>query len=874
MNKFFSCLLILLISFTKNETAFCQLRPAIQWQKCLGGTGDDRANDVLINPDGTMIVVGSTSSVDGDVTGNHGAGDAWIVKLDTSGNIMWQKTIGGNGLDYFKSVIATYDNAYLCIGYTASNNGDVSNIHGNGDAWIVKVSTDGNIISSKCYGGSQGDMALEGIKTPDGAYAIMGTTSSSDGDVQSVGMGAWVFKINESGNIIWEKCLGGIEGKQGYDIIVSEDNNLYALASGIYNYLGGLWPNQVPLVAHPGKFYKIDNATGSSSLIASIGGDSAFAMCRSGNSVRAGVLQETYFHLEWCYDEDFYMLAKQDGSNTFTGQEIGGTFTRGCTNAFNDGQFTAPTHGLVPAETSSGIIAAGTYFNHNYYKTRGWISDISGFSSAYGGNGFSNEETIFKSVKVFPNGNDYVVVGYTNDNGEDISGNHGYYDCWVVRLSALNRITGNVFLDANNNNIKDPGELPYTHASVKSTKAGFEQRAIPYDGSYSNTVDLGTFTTTIALNRPYYTVTPVSRISTFTTYKNIDTANFAVHPIPGIIDYAVSLSNIPFNARPGFPVQYNFSYSNRGTTTLTNKDVVFIKDPSLQLINTVPPFTSIVGDSIKWNISSLTPDASGNIIVNTTVSPIPIVNINDTLESAIYIDSTADYYRADNYIQIRQALTGGFDPNDKQEIHGGFITPAELSQGDWLNYTIRFQNTGNDTAFNIIIRDTLDAKLEWDSIELVSSSHPYLFNIKNNKNATWTFSNIKLVDSIHNETLSHGYISYRIKPKSTLVLGDTIRNGASIYFDFNPAVATNTQLTIVRTKPVPVLWTGIVSTAWEDPANWSNGKVPDENTDVSINTGVPNYPVVNNFNATCRSLNVKTGVSVLVKTGYTLTVIH
>ena len=103
MRQLFNCIALILLLTVNYSSLFAQLRPAIQWQKCLGGAGDDRANDVLINPDGTMIVVGCTFSVNGDVTGNHGVGDAWIVKLDSSGNIMWQKAIGGNGLDYFKS---------------------------------------------------------------------------------------------------------------------------------------------------------------------------------------------------------------------------------------------------------------------------------------------------------------------------------------------------------------------------------------------------------------------------------------------------------------------------------------------------------------------------------------------------------------------------------------------------------------------------------------------------------------------------------------------------------------------------------------------------------------------------------------------------
>ena len=135
------------------------------------------------------------------------------------------------------------------------------------------------------------------------------------------------------------------------------------------------------------------------------------------------------------------------------------------------------------------------------------------------------------------------------------------------------------------------------------------------------------------------------------------------------------------------------------------------------------------------------------------------------------------------------------------------------------------------------------------------------------------FNSIKLADSLHNEPMSHGYFSYRIKPFSTLVIGDTVKNSASIYFDFNPPVKTNYQVTIVKPVPVNAVWTGAVSTAWENTANWSNHVIPDQNTNVTVDIGVPNYPIINS-NAICRSLQAKAGTNILVKTGFTLKIIR
>src|SRR5688500_6845530 len=99
-------------------------------------------------------------------------------------------------------------------------------------------------------------------------------------------------------------------------------------------------------------------------------------------------------------------------------------------------------------------------------------------------------------------------------------------------------------------------------------------------------------------------------------------------------------------------------------------------------------------------------------------------------------------------------------------------------------YRIRFQNTGTDTAFRVVIRDTLHEILDWNSLRMIDASHPYSLLAKNGRILEWKFSNIILPDSNTNEKASHGYILFSIRPKSTLNAGDQISNRASIYFDF------------------------------------------------------------------------------------------
>ena len=249
----------------------------------------------------------------------------------------------------------------------------------------------------------------------------------------------------------------------------------------------------------------------------------------------------------------------------------------------------------------------------------------------------------------------------------------------------------------------------------------------------------------------------------------------------------------------------------------------------------------------------------------------PEINIGDTVRSSLYIDSTGDAMPADNLIQIAEVVSGSFDPNDKQENYAGNMPLKDIVDGKSLDYLIRFQNTGNDTAFTVVVRDTLDGLLDASSFTMLEASHAYQLSIKDGKYITWAFKDIKLLDSFHNEPASHGYISYRIKPKLPIAIGEVISNRAAIYFDFNPAVLTNNQKTKVSGVTVPSVWTGAASVAWENPANWNTNKVPDINTVVTIPAGVPNFPEISS-NANCYTININPAALVLVKTGFKLNI--
>lgn len=132
-----------------------------------------------------------------------------------------------------------------------------------------------------------------------------------------------------------------------------------------------------------------------------------------------------------------------------------------------------------------------------------------------------------------------------------------------------------------------------------------------------------------------------------------------------------------------------------------------------------------------------------------------------------------------------------FDPNDIIESHGDKIQFDQFTNNDYLFYTIRFQNTGTANALNVRLENILDSKLDESSIIFVNSNYNYTVERINNQ-LTWNFENINLVPSMTNEELSKGFVTYKIKPKPVYAIGDIIPNTANIYFDFNPAITTNT----------------------------------------------------------------------------------
>lgn len=356
-------------------------------------------------------------------------------------------------------------------------------------------------------------------------------------------------------------------------------------------------------------------------------------------------------------------------------------------------------------------------------------------------------------------------------------------------------ITGNVYMDANDNGIKDNGEDNIRDIIV-SMQPGNYYVNTDTTGNYFIQADILTDTVVLPYSLSYLHSNPAS----YYVPQTETGRDFGVYMTPDIRDLRINITNTG-RLRLGQDTRYRISYVNNGSTT-TNASIQYCFDTLLFYSNSSvnPSFQN--SQLLEWQISGLLPFERGNIDVDFHVSN-SLINSRNFISSVTILPINGDVTPLNNSDTLNQPLFYSSDPNDKEVKPIGNITPDQVSNSQEMMYTIRFQNTGNDTAFYVKIVDTISNKLYIPSFRVLSASHPCSYKISGKGVVTFTFLNINLPDSGHNQLLSNGFIKYAINCKTNLKLNDTIANNAYIYFDVNQPVLTNTMRTIIKEKEKP-----------------------------------------------------------------------
>ena len=193
------------------------LNAQILWQNTIGGNNFDFAENMINTSDGGFLIVGeSQSNISGDKTeDSKGDADFWIVKTNNLGVVQWEKTIGGSNEDYAASAVETNDGGFAIVGISNSNvSGDkTENSKGDYDFWIVKINSTGTIVWDKTIGGDLEDYPESIVETTSGDLLIGGSSGSNisgnKGEASNGGVDYWVVKTTSTGSIIWDKTFSG-----------------------------------------------------------------------------------------------------------------------------------------------------------------------------------------------------------------------------------------------------------------------------------------------------------------------------------------------------------------------------------------------------------------------------------------------------------------------------------------------------------------------------------------------------------------------------------------------------------------------------------------------------------------------------------------
>ncbi|MBK8500156.1 MAG: T9SS type A sorting domain-containing protein [Flavobacteriales bacterium] len=652
---------------------------SIIWERLYGLVDqDDLGLHVAARPDGGCFVSGFRGQDDWE---------AWVIALDSDGNEIWERTYGGSTIDIGQSIVATPDGGALLAGWTGSSDGDVSTpLHGTYDGWLVKLDANGDIEWDRTYGGSGVNEFSDILALPDGDYLVLGTSTSSNGDVpeNNGNWDVWIMRVDASGAIQWSRSYGGSDPDSPWNVIPYQGNYLIAASTtssdGDVSVSYDVLENQVPYG----------------------GGDG------------------------------WLLLVNPDGELLWE-KSVGGS----------DGD---DLYALAP--TDNGFVATGISMSADHF----------------------------------------------------VPGNVAYQDIWTVRFNSKSTLlAGTLYVDADNNSIIGVDD-PRIGGRLVGLNSNDELALSQPNGRYAFAVNGPAQHTITGPTIPYFAKDPDTHTASITGQEpGVSGLDFRYTAEAPAQDLQVFLTPIsPF--RPGFPMRYEVMCRNVGTMTI-DAGLSLVLDDGLGFDSTSIAPASVAGNTLTWALGPMLPLQNIQLSVYCTQS------VADTLGSPVTTTAeitpiSGDLVPLDNSVTTNNQVVGSFDPNDI------VVDPTEVLVDDLadtvLDYTIRFQNTGTDTAFTVAVENVLPMNAYLPSFEVICSSHPmsltyYDFDHK----MRFQFDDILLPDSNANELMSHGFVRYRIRPRSDLVVGDSIQNTAAIFFDLNAPVITNTAVTeIISTAGV------------------------------------------------------------------------
>ena len=619
----------------------------------------------------------------------------------------------------------------------------------------------------------------------------------------------------------WSK-LGGtnyLKGNGGFILSTCTDANGNIYAAGSFVNASGR-----------GYVAKYDGSTWSE-----LGGANALSAYYHIYSICSDAAGNIYAAGEFINGSNFrYYVAKYDGS---TWSELGGTNALSANSGINS----------ICSDAAGNIYAAGNFTNASGFYYVAKYNNVSGWSELGGTNTLLANHTIY-SICSDATGNIYAGGSFTNVSsrkyiakyngsgwGElggknalsviaktcqsfygdlnsicsDAAGNiytgGAFTDTFITGCvtfvakydPSLPTIKGFIFTDDNSNGIKDGNDTYKANVKVQLSNGNYT--FTDNNGYYQIQADsIGAYTLTVTPPTGYNAL-PQTVSYAFNTYDTTVTKDIALQQIVTIDSLSVYAVPMVFNAVQGGAMPYWVQYENCGTSVLSptvylNYSNYILNYDSCSDINAIATFNGIATAQ-----TNMQPGQMNNFIAYYDVKP--TATIGDTLKTVYGISIGTAIAATDSFYM----LVEGGSPNADGQRATPSLTAAQVAAGKDIYYTINFKNTGIDTAFNVVITDTLSSLLQVNTLQMLSSSHKCKTTVKGNL-VTFELLNIKLPKASTNALRSLGFVSFKVKPKANLTAGTIITNKANTYYNYRlpfSSVAT----TIIKAVVTPVQFT-------------------------------------------------------------------
>ena len=789
----------------------------ILWQKTIGGSGPDEMPNLTQTIDGGYVFACiSQSPISGDKTENFIGvhSDLWVLKLDSVGNIQWQNTINTNNGEMLPIIATMPDGSYIlgCTSGSDSLYDKTENSNGNNDIWVMKLDTTGNIVWQNTIGGSYNEDLRSILICSDGGILLgCSTTSPISGDRTApyfLANDYWIIKLSSSGTILWDQAYGGSNN----DYLTSMDET----ASGDF-VLGGYSLSGISSV-------KTENSKGDYDYW-------IIKIDHLGNKLWDNTIGGNYF------DELYNLDCLPDGNILLFGKSKSDISLDKSENSRGFGDIW-----VMKIREPNHVIHGNIYadLNHScFYETGRDISipnkilqEIytgSNVMSQTNGNYelmvFEDSACIYISNLITGESPTCITIDtlcfifdstssldtFNNDfalSGDSCSQLHVDIASSLLALCAHSTFTVNYY-----NVGYDTARNAFVYIQVDTSILDSFSSALPFvligDSLFFNLGDIAPF--------EYNSFTFTAHVKCATIIGISECTRAYIYPLsdcqPATVGY--DSSDIYVNTSCSNDTVHVEVKNKLGAQNMTSPGrIVAIED---EIIQQIDPFMLDAGLSVNYDYY-INPDRTLTVKVEQNPShPIrPIIIKHDelcALSAPIKLNSVVNHFSryddAPMYEEVCSRILASFDPNIKSVMPQGYTTQHYTDSNQVLEYRIDFQNTGLDTARKVIIIDTLSPWLAISTFVPLVASHTYNTVLEGSSIIKFIFDPIALPDSNVSEVNSHGYVTFKIRPKFNTPKGTVINNFADIYFDFNTPVRTNTVFNTIYDTVIVRLGVGI-----------------------------------------------------------------